>query len=51
MVPATSNTIALRVMQSNFTLSSKRSDLSARGFAIDLSLTDVCNMESAAATE
>ena len=52
MAPATSNTIALRVMRRNFTLSSNRTcDLSARDLAIDLSLTDVCNMERAAAAE
>jgi hypothetical protein len=52
MVPATSNTIALRVMRSNFILASNRTrDLSARAFPFDLSSTDVCNMEPAAATE
>ena len=51
MVPATSNTIALRVMRSNFTLSSNRIRDLAR-VVIDLLLsTDVCNMEPAAATE
>jgi hypothetical protein len=50
MVPVTSNTIALRVMRGNFKLSSNRT-CDPVGVAIDLSSTDVCNMEPAATTE
>jgi hypothetical protein len=52
MVPATSNTIALRVKRYQFhiILESDARPISA-GAAIDLSSTDVCNMEPAAAVE
>jgi hypothetical protein len=50
MVPATNHTIALRVKRGNFTLSLNRIRDLAR-VVIDLSSTDVSNMEPAAATE